>query len=33
VHQAGGTAKMLDGRAYSAVRRDGYLLSARNADT
>jgi hypothetical protein len=32
VQQAGGTAKMLDGSAYSAVRRDGYLLSARSAD-
>ena len=32
VQQAGGTAKMLDGSAYSAVQRDGYLLSARNAN-
>ena len=32
VQQAGGTAKMLDGSAYSAVQHDGYLLSARNAN-
>ena len=30
VQQAGGVAKMLDGSVYSAMQRDGYLLSARN---